>query len=441
MNEVQKDQQNKKNPQTWKRVGCIVGALAIAGVGFFAGFCARWYSIDKEMRTLIDVKNKIDSKYYEEITDEEFYGAIYDVVNHELLDSYSKYMTADEYAAANSESEGNRIGVGLVFVTSDNAGNPQLLITRVCGNSPAEKAGIVAGSYVTGFGASAETIQDSVIFDEFSSFIKQFEENESFYARIVENGEEKIVKLCRGAYVENYVFYRTNTASYTVTGSGVEDLSVHGEPLSALDDNTGYIRLLQFSGNSAKEFKGAMEKFRAEGKKNLVLDLRGNGGGDVEILREIAGYFCKNSTENKPLVAVADYGEKRENFYAKGNYYKDYFTADSRIVVLADGESASATEALMGSMLDDGAITYQDICLTEIDGVAKTFGKGIMQTTYQLHLFEKDALKLTTAQIRWPLSDTCIHGRGILASDGTKTVAKDYRGDTELITALNTLLG
>ena len=95
----------------------------------------------------------------------------------------------------------------------------------------------------------------------------------------------------------------------------------------------------------------------------------------------------------------------------------------------------------MGSMLDYGAITYQDICLTEIDGVAKTFGKGIMQTTYQLHLFEKDAIKLTTAQIRWPLSDTCIHGRGILASDGTKTVAKDYRGDTELIAALNALLG
>lgn len=435
------EERKKRKARIWKRVGCIAGALAIAGGGFFAGFCARWYSIDKEMRTLIDVKNKIDKEYYEEITDEEFYGAIYDVVNRELLDTYSEYMTADEYAALNREYEGNRIGVGLVFVTSDSDGQPQMLITRVCGNSPAEKAGIVAGSYVTGFGKSETDIQPSVIFDEFSTFIQQFAENEPFYARISTNGVEKAVQLCRSAYVENYVFYRTNTTSYTVTGKGTEDMETHGEPLTGLDEETGYIRLLQFTGNAAKEFHGAMAKFQADGKKNLVLDLRGNGGGDVDILREIAGYFCKNSTAKNPLVVVADYGEKKEKFYANSNQYEEYFSADSRICVLADESTASASEALIGSMLDYGAITYEDICLTESGGVAKTYGKGIMQTTYRLHLFEKDALKLTTAEIRWPVSDTCIHKRGILASDGTKTVARDYRGDNELTAAIKVLFG
>ena len=433
------EERKDKKARIWKRVGCIIGALAIAGGGFFAGFCARWYSIDKEMRTLIDVKNKIDKEYYEEITDEEFYGALYEVVNRELLDAYSEYMTADEYAALNSEYAGNRIGVGLVFVTSDSEGQPQMLVTRVCGNSPAEKAGIVAGSYVTGFGKSETEIQSSVIFDEFSEFIQQFAENEPFYARISTDGEEKVVQLCRSAYVENYVFYRTNTASYTVTGKSAEDMEIHGEPLTGLDGETGYIRLLQFTGKAAKEFRGAMEKFQSEGKKNLVLDLRGNGGGSLDIMQEIAGYFCKNATAKKPLVVVADYGEKREKFYASFNKYGEYFSEDSRICVLADGDSASASEALIGSMLDYGAIAYGDICLTESNGVAKTYGKGIMQTTYQLHLFEKDALKLTTAQIRWPVSDTCIHGRGILSSDGTKTVARDYRGDNELTAALKVL--
>ena len=435
---MEEERKNKK-ARIWKRVGCIVGALAIAGGGFFAGFCARWYSIDKEMRTLIDVKNKIDKEYYTEITDEEFYGALYDVVNRELLDTYSQYMTADEYEALNSEYAGNRIGVGLVFVTQDEAQNPQMLITRVCGNSPAEKAGIVAGSYVVGFGESEDSIRASVIFDEFSEFIGQFDEDEPFYVRILGEDGEKTVELCRRAYVENYVFYRTNTASYTVVGDSAEDMEERGAPLTGLDGETAYIRLLQFTGNAAEEFKGAMEKFRAEGKKNLVLDLRGNGGGNLDIMQEIAGYFCKNTAEKRPIVAVADYGEKREKFRAKFNKYGEYFTADSRICVLADGDSASASEALLGSMLDYGAIAYQDICLTEANGVAKTYGKGIMQTTYVLHLFEQDALKLTTAQIRWPISDTCIHDRGILSTDGTKTVIRDYHGDNELLAALKEL--
>lgn len=435
---MEKERKNKK-ARIWKRVGCIVGALSIAGGGFFAGFCARWYSIDKEMRTLIDVKNKIDKEYYTEITDEEFYGALYDVVNRELLDTYSQYMTADEYEALNSEYAGNRIGVGLVFVTQDEAKNPQMLITRVCGNSPAEKAGIVAGSYVVGFGESEDSIRASVIFDEFSEFIGQFDEGEPFYVRILGEDGEKTVKLCRRAYVENYVFYRTNTASYTVVGDSAQDMEEHGTPLTGLDGETAYIRLLQFTGNAAEEFKGAMEKFRAEGKKNLVLDLRGNGGGNLDIMQEIAGYFCKNTAEKRPIVAVADYGEKREKFRAKFNKYGEYFTADSRICVLADGDSASASEALLGSMLDYGAIAYSDICLTEANGVAKTYGKGIMQTTYVLHLFEQDALKLTTAQIRWPISDICIHDRGILSTDGTKTVIRDYHGDNELLAALKAL--
>lgn len=429
----------EKKARIKKRVGCIVGAVAIAAGGFFAGFCARWFSIDKEMRVLIDVKNKIDKEYYDEITDEEFYGAIYDVLNNELLDAYSEYMTADEYEALNSEYAGNRIGVGLVFVTADEEGQPQMLITRVCGNSPAEGAGIVAGSYVVGFGESADSIRESVIFDEFSEFIQRFEEGKSFYVRVLENGEEKTVELCRRAYVENYVFYRTNAASYTVWGDSADNMEERGVALTGLDDETAYIRLLQFTGSAAKEFCGAMEKFRAEGKKNLVLDLRGNGGGNLDIMQEIAGYFCKNTTEKKPIVAVADYGEKREKFKAKFNKYGEYFSSESRICVLADGDSASASEALIGSMLDYGAIGYGDICLTEVNGVAKTYGKGIMQTTYVLHLFEQDALKLTTAQIRWPVSDTCIHGRGILSSDGTKTVARDYRGDNELLAALDTL--
>ena len=76
---------------------------------------------------------------------------------------------------------------------------------------------------------------------------------------------------------------------------------------------------------------------------------------------------------------------------------------------------------------------------TETYGAAKTFGKGIMQTTYIMDWIEQDALRLTTARILWPQSKTCIHDRGILASDGTKSVVKQMDTDAELTAAIQSL--
>ena len=109
--------------------------------------------------------------------------------------------------------------------------------------------------------------------------------------------------------------------------------------------------------------------------------------------------------------------------------------------MLADNTTASASECLIGCMLDYGTIAYSDICLSERSGQVKTYGKGIMQTTYPVRLLEGDAVKLTTAKICWPISGNCIHGRGILPDDGTKTVAESYGADTEITQALQILLG
>ena len=62
-----------------------------------------------------------------------------------------------------------------------------------------------------------------------------------------------------------------------------------------------------------------------------------------------------------------------------------------------------------------------------------------MQPTYPVRLLEGDAGKLTTAKICWPISGNCIHGRGILPDDGTKTVAESYGADTEITQALQAL--
>ena len=125
----------------------------------------------------------------------------------------------------------------------------------------------------------------------------------------------------------------------------------------------------------------------------------------------------------------------KEYFKTDDNLYNEYFSADSKILVLADGDSASASECLIGCMLDYGAIGYQDICLTERDGVAKTYGKGIMQTTYLLFANGKDAVRLTTAVICWPKGN-CIHGRGVLPTDGASTVQGTGYNEAEIVQAI-----
>jgi C-terminal processing protease CtpA/Prc len=239
-----------------------------------------------------------------------------------------------------------------------------------------------------------------------------------------------VVEIAKESYVENYVFYRTATTAYRFEGNKALTMVEKGEPLACLDAQTAYIRLTEFNGAAAGEFQKAMSQFRKDNMQNLVLDLRGNGGGFLNIMQDIAAYFCKNSKAKNPLAAVADYGEYKQDFRANGNYYGDYFNEDSRICVLADSESASASECLIGCMVDYGAVSYGDICLTERNGVAKTYGKGIMQTTIPL-IFGGDAVKLTSAVIRWPISNHCIHGRGILPEDGALVVAEtgDFDGE------------
>ncbi|MBE7079392.1 MAG: hypothetical protein E7380_06010 [Clostridiales bacterium] len=420
-----------------KRVGCwVLAALTLVGA-FFAGFGVRWWTLDSEMRALINVKNKIDEEYYWGLSDEEFYGALFDAVNNDLLDKYSAYLTEEDAVASEQEIAGNRSGFGIEFITQTETGEDQILITRVLGNSPAEEAGLRIGERIVGYGKDETSMTMEENSETFLDFLAQQGEGERFCLCVESAGGQRFVETGKAAYVENNVFYRTSTKAYAFTGVQAEKLTERGEPLTVLPEDTAYVRLIRFGGNAVSGMRAAMALFKAQGKKNLILDLRGNGGGYLEDMQEIAGYFCK-TTEKEPVVAVADYGKRKEKFTAS-NVYAQYFSKDSRICVIADEYSASASECLIGCMVDYKTTEYGDICLIENDGVAKTFGKGIMQSTYKLSWLRGDSIRLTTARILWPLSGNCIHDRGVLQSDGTKSVKQSYEGETELESAIKAL--
>ncbi len=415
----------------------ILTAICIALFFSFGGYVLCYTSFDMEMHTLRSLKKQIQQGYYEEITDEQFYDALFSAINEDLLDEYSGYMTSAEYLETLRDGQGSRQGVGLVF---EGGKEDELRIFRVSSNSPAEAAGIKAGEKILSCGATEDTLTDCTTFEQFSAILNDFDEGETLVLRLQSGETTRNVVVSRQSYVENYVFYRTRDKSYGFTGEKAATMTEQGEPLAYLDADTAYIQLLQFSGNAEEGFKQAMTKFKEEGKKHLVLDLRGNPGGYLDVMQSIASYFCKTATEEKPIVAIADYGEYKVNFRATGNVYDEYFAEDSRIQVLADNHTASAAECLLGVMVDYDAIDYEDICLVARDGgTAKTFGKGIMQETRLVSLLQMDALKLTTATIYWP-NGRSIHKKGVLPADGARQMEEnaDFALETQAaIAALN----
>lgn len=409
----------------------IAVAVFSAVVIFFIGFFVRYITLDKSIRSLIWVKDKIDSDYYIDITDDEFLEAATDGIDS-MLDDYSTYYTPDEYSSAMSSSAGNGTGLGISF-----SGLTYNRIARVGGNTPAERAGIKAGYFVVGYGDDESSITPAESYGGIAAYISGKSVEESFVLAIASDAEgtdTQYYTLQKQSYNENYVFYSSSSTAYRFEGSTATELTQYDGAIEELPSDTAYIRLTRFAGNAATQFKLALDRFKAEGKKNLILDLRTNGGGDMEVLRRITSYLCRDA-DSTPTAAVARYKDGHsETFKCTGNYFYEYFSSDSKITVLANSGTASASECLIGAMVDYGTIDYSDIILSNIGGTARTYGKGIMQTTYY-HLFAGDAVKLTVATVHWPLSDKCIHGVGITEADGARSApTEDYMtaGDKEL---------
>lgn len=430
----------KKNPG--KIIACVAGGLLIAAGGFFAGYFTYSGSLDEQIRTLLWAKGLIQENYYEEIDDDEFYDAVFDGVNS-LLDPYSQYFSSEEYEAWMADSEGITLGAGITFSSEEINQNNRMLVEWVSGNSPAERAGIRTGMYVVGYGPNADEVVERGDYESVMSFLLGQPEGQPFVLAVSDtpDGEYEAVTLTREVFVANNVFYRSADSAYIFTGEKATTLTESDNVLSALDEDTAYIRLVLFTGGASEQFAKAMDVFRREGKKNLILDLRADGGGYLNIMCDIASYFCKDARSATPLVSTAEYRSgKKDAFYASGNFYDEYFSGDSRIYVMADNGTASASECLIGAMVDYGAVDYSDIFLCTRGGEAKTYGKGVMQMTYP-HLTGGDAIKLTTARICWPLSGNCIHGRGVLPEDGAQVVTENYNRETELLEVVNSVCG
>lgn len=411
-----------------RKVLPILCAILLAVIFLCGGFLGGWYlalgNFDERARDLIWLAERVEENYYLELDDDELYDKLFHALE---LDKYCSYYNPSAYDRLVDESKGSNEGYGVSLVYEDYA-----RVARVVYNSPCERAGMETGMYIYRFGESAETLREGTP-EETYAFLTSHDSVvlEFGYA----DGEKQVGTVARESYAGSYCEYRDSDGSFRFRGGDTLTLTQIGGGMSALDGKTAYLRLTEFDGRAAEEFEACLEMMRERGRTDLVLDLRSNGGGYLSTLCEIAAHLLKNAEGNSPLVAVARYRDgKTEEYTADGNDFGTYFSADSRIRVLGDESTASASEALIGAMLDYGTITQDDIYLrvSTYNGqeVAKTYGKGVMQSTFTAP--GGRALRLTVAEILWPKGNS-IHDVGIRAYGDHAVHAEKLAGAEEFL--------
>ncbi len=415
--------------------------LSFAG-GYFMHHATQTPSVNI-VTEVVDIVDKVGF-VYDPTTNEyiEFDGdKVAESIANNFLDKYSAYYTKEEYTRIKEQAKGNYTAFGLQFYTELDENDKRVATNKIADisyNSPADGLGIKIGSTITAVkkgDGEKKDITNGVELTEVLSACVEGDEVEFFF----DNSEEG-VKIVKSKYIASYVTYCDSEKTVKFLSNEVGKSPVIKSDteniLSELKDNdkVAYIKLDAFEGNAGSQFLDVLKIMRASKRTKLILDLRDNGGGYMNILTEIASCIIPDNDGDGQLKIACSVGKEKNN-----NRQDNWFNTDKdrtlkdestgkhfieEISVLANENTASASEALIGAMLhykDQINFGYERLVLegasgTEIEKIS-TYGKGIMQTTYDL--VSGGALKLTTAKIYWPDWDkktdegTCIQGVGI----------------------------
>lgn len=297
------------------------------------------------------IKNRyVDSVHMDSLQD----GAMQGIMDH--LDPHSFYIPASDVSATNEDIIGNFQGIGVEF----NIFNDTVNVLYVIPNGPSDKAGLQIG--------------DKILAVDDSSVVSKTLPSDEI---------KKMIRGAGGTKVKLTIFRNNTTQYFYVTRGTIPLPSLDAAYM--LDSVTGYIKLNKFSETTYREFMQAMDSLQKCRMKNLVLDLRGNGGGLVNQATDIADEFL----DGDKLIVYTEGTNTPKHEYRAG---KEGVFEKGKLSVLVDELTASASEILAGAL--------QDWDRAQIVG-RRTFGKGLVQEQYSLS--DGSALRLTVARYYTPL--------------------------------------
>lgn len=383
-------------------MGFILGMLAMAvvvgsiGVAFYFsrdGITTKKRAISDETGSKINrIESIIDAYYLEEINREKLEEGIYKGLLSGLDDPYSVYYTAEEYQALMEETSGKYYGVGALV--SQNAETGIITAINVFDGAPADKAGM-----------------------EDNDIIYKVEDEE-----VTGQDLSNVVSKMKGekGTVVNITVYRESQNKYIDLKITRDEINVPTIEYKMLDKKKGigYIQISQFEEVTYDQFVEAVEDLKKQGMKAVIFDVRDNPGGLYNIVCDMLDYILPEGT----IVYTKDkYGKQEDQT-------SDELCLDMPIVVLQNGNSASASEIFAGAV--------QDFEVGTIVG-EQSFGKGIVQSI--LPLTDGSALKLTVQNYYTP-SGKNIHGKGITPDLEVATDAESEK-DVQLIKAQESIEG
>lgn len=312
-----------------------------------------------DLARFFGVKHIIESRYVGDVDSSALMDGAIDGMVRSLGDPHSMYMKADVYKSLKEHTAGSFGGIGVTMGFKDN----KVTIISVLPGTPGEQAGLATGDEIIAVDGTSVTELQST---EVAMRIRG------------EVGTDVTLTIRRDG----------ETRDYTITRDTITVRSVASDMVG---DGIGYIRIASFGENTGTEFREEYEKLENAGMQRLIIDLRENPGGLITSCVEVAKMVVP---EGLVVSVVQRDGSKEE-------YTSDLRESKYPIVVLIDGNSASASEILAGALKDTGAATLVG---------TKSYGKGSVQVV--LPLFHDDGMKLTIAKYYTP-SGISIDGTGI----------------------------
>lgn len=339
--------------------------LACLGVFFFSAFYlaaqtqpagSGSLTSEEAMQKMERFLEILDAKYMDNV-DEGMLVEDAIVAVLEKLDPHSVYFTEEEMKEANEPLEGNFEGVGIQF----NILKDTIIVVNTISGGPSEKVGVMSGDKIViidGENVAGTGITNKGVTDRLRG----------------KKGTTVDVAVQRKGLQKNLEFKITRDVIplYSIDASYM------------IDPETGYIRVSKFAATTVEEFNQALTELKTEGMKDLILDLRGNGGGYMSAAVGMADEFLD---EGKLIV----YAEGKS--YPRQNDYSTSFGTlqEGKVIVLIDEGSASASEIVTGALQDwDRALVIG----------RRSFGKGLVQRAFTLP--DGSAMRLTVSRYYTP---------------------------------------
>ena len=329
-------------------IGLVIGHIVTRN-GVFSGNGYNGNRIQK----LQDILNLIDKNYVDNVNpDKVFEESIVEMLHK--LDPHSNYIPASEQQRAAEMIEGKFGGVGLrYFMLRDT-----ICITHVIKGSPSEKIGIKAG--------------DKIVTIDGKNVAK---------VKIETDKVMSMLKGPEGTKVNVQIVRQKKKMSFNITRGIIPIESVTSAYLTG---NIGYIKIEQFSVNTAEEFRSAARALKGKGMQKLIIDLRNNGGGVLGAATEIADEFLKDGQ-----TILKTIGKKIGTKYYKATAEGEL--ENMPLAILINANSASASEIVAGAIQDNdrGIVVGR-----------RSFGKGLVQEDTKLR--DGSIIRLTIARYYTP---------------------------------------